>query len=326
MSLTRRRLLVTALALVFGSHAIAAQGRGRGQAPAPPARLSPRGLPLDLRSPEGINWNLIMFPTQRFADIDKQAKDPVRLFDNVYSVGAETVCAFLVTTSAGHVLIDTTFPETVDMVLDNIRKVGFDPAEIKYVFSTHAANDHYGGAGRIKQVAPGARIGMSLPDWEEVERQMQRVQPGSKQLPFARDLVIEDGQRLTLGDTTFTLYVLPGRTPGALGIEFPARDGGRTYRALANGAYGTPATQWGDAYLKSIARLKTLGPWQVWLPNHPFMALPRDLGEIEQAMKTRGQGPHPAVVTNPQMVDDQLDFIHQLISRKVAIERYQGLR
>jgi len=69
-----------------------------------------------------------------------------------------------------------------------------------------------------------------------------------------------------------------------------------------------------------------LGPWQVWLPNHPWMALPRDLEDIEKAMATRGQGPHPAVVADRKLVDDQLDFIYALISHKVAIERYQGIR
>jgi len=137
---------------------------------------------------------------------------------------------------------------------------------------------------------------------------------------------VTDGQTITLGDTTLKIYVLPGRTPGALGIEFQARDGARTYRALSNGAYGTPQPRWGEAYLKSIARLKALGPWQVWLPNHPFMAMPTDLADIEKAMATRGQGPHPAVVSSPQVVNDQLDFIQKLIGQKVAIERYQGIR
>jgi glyoxylase-like metal-dependent hydrolase (beta-lactamase superfamily II) len=276
----KRILVAAAMACSFGLHAIS------GQAPA-------GGRGATANATAAINWNLIMFPTNRNVPMDKQQKDPVKLFDNVYSVGVQSVCAFLV---------------------------------VKYVFSTHAASDHYGGAGRIKQIAPGVRIGMPLADWEEVEQQVSRLAPGSKQLPISRDLVLSDGQTLTLGETTFKFYVLPGRTPGALAIEYQARDGARMYRALHNGAYGTPQPQWGEAYLKSIARLKTLGPFQVWLPNHPWMALPRDLADIEKAMATRGQGGHPAVVADRKLIDDQLDFIHALIGRKVAIERYQGIR
>jgi metallo-beta-lactamase class B len=155
---------------------------------------------------------------------------------------------------------------------------------------------------------------------------MSRLPAGSPLLPIKRELVLTDGQTLKVGETTFKFYVLPGRTPGSLAIEYEARDGSRSYRVLHNGAYGTPQPRWGDAYLKSIARLKTMGPYQVWLPNHPWMALPRDLQEIEQAMATRGQGAHPAVVADRRLIDEQLDFIHDLISRKVAIERYQGIR
>ena len=41
-------------------------------------------------------------------------------------------------------------------------------------------------------------------------------------------------------------------------------------------------------------------------------------------MATRGQGAHPAIVADRTLVDDQLDFIHALISRKVAIEHTRG--
>jgi metallo-beta-lactamase class B len=308
----KRTLLATAVAFTLGLAAIGAQAPAGGRGPA--------------NATAAIDWNLIMFPTNRSAPMDRQQKDPVKLFDNVYSVGVQTVCAFLIPTSAGLVLVDTTYPETADLLLDNIRKAGFDPANIRYVFSTHAATDHFGAAGRIKQVAPGARVGMPLADWEEAEQVMSRRQPGSPLLPISRDLVLSDGQTMTLGETTFTFYVLPGRTPGSLAIEYQARDGTRTYRALHNGAYGTPQPRWGEAYLKSITRLKALGSFQVWLPNHPWMALPRDLQDIEQAMATRGQGAHPAVVADRKLIDDQLDFIYALISRKVAIERYQGIR
>jgi hypothetical protein len=69
-----------------------------------------------------------------------------------------------------------------------------------------------------------------------------------------------------------------------------------------------------------------MGPYQVWLPNHPWMTLPRDLEQIEKAMATRGNGPNPAVVTDKKMIEDQLDFISQVISSKVAIEKYRGIR
>jgi metallo-beta-lactamase class B len=276
---------------------------------------------------QGLQWNMILWPQQRCTEIQNQRREPARLFDNVYSVGLQALSAILVRTSGGLVLLDATFAETADWVLDNIRKVGFDPTDIRYVFITHARADHYGGAGRIKQLVPGARIAMSLEDWEEAEREMRDGRlssggAGSKPAPLTRDLVVTDGQRITVGDTTFVIYVSPGTTPGALSIEYPARDGGRSYRAMSSGALGMyPSPEWGDAYIKSLQRLKTLGPWEVWLPNHPFMALPLDMADLEKALAARGQGPHPGVA-RPGQIDEWLEFAVQLARKKMAIEAF----
>jgi metallo-beta-lactamase class B len=276
---------------------------------------------------QGLQWNMILWPQQRCTEFQYQRREPARLFDNVYSVGLQALSAILVSTSDGLVLLDATFAETADWVLDNIRKVGFDPADIRYVFITHARADHYGGAGRIKQLVPTARIAMSLEDWEEAEREMRGGQllsggAGSRPAPLARDLVVTDGQRITVGDTTFVVYVSPGTTPGALSIEYPARDGGRRHRAMSSGALGMyPSPEWGAPYVRSLERLKALGPWEVWLPNHPFMALPLDMADLEKALATRGQGPHPGVA-RPAQIDEWLDFALRLARQKMAIEAF----
>jgi metallo-beta-lactamase class B len=287
----------------------------------------PQGRASEASPSQSIRWNFVQWPTNRNADFAHQAKEPVKLFDNVYSVGLNTNSSFLITTSAGLVLIDPSWAETVDMVVANIRKSGFDPANIKYVFVTHAQVDHYGGAGRIKELSPGTRIGMSGPDWQKAEEDGKRGATGqqnSKPLPLMRDLVIEDRQAIAVGDTTFTFYVLPGTTPGSLGIAYPARDRGKTYRALATGAlgmYGDGA--WAKPFITSAQRLKTLGPWDVWLPNHPFMALPRDLADIEKEMIARGNGPNPAVVSH-HVVNEYLDFLIKLASQKMAMEQWEA--
>lgn len=312
-----RTLLLVVAGLLLVASSAAAQGRAeQDSAPAPRFRTCGQGL----------QWNMILWPQQRCTELQYQPREPARLFDNVYSVGLQALSSILVTTSDGLVLLDTTFAETVDGVLDNIRTVGFDPANIKYVFITHARTDHYGGAGRIKQLVPSARIGMSLEDWEDAERQMRSgaSQQRSRPIPITRDLVIADGQRIVLGDTTFTLYVTPGTTPGALSIEYPARDGNRSYRAMSTGALGMSyEPHRGDSYIKSMQRLQTLGPWEVWLPNHPFMALPLDIADLEEALADRqpGQGPHPGVAT-PAQVNDWLDLAITLARRKMAIEAF----
>ena len=47
---------------------------------------------------------------------------------------------------------------------------------------------------------------LSAADWDLLDRSAARKP--------ARDMVATDGQKLTLGDTTLTMYITPGHTPG----------------------------------------------------------------------------------------------------------------
>ena len=103
-------------------------------------------------------------------------------------------------------------------------KLGVDPARIKYVLVSHGHSDHAGGA-KLLQDRFGARVIMSAADWDLIGRNTQ-AWPKPK-----RDMVATDGQRLTLGDTTLTLYLTPGHTPGTISTLIPVRDQGRPHIA-----------------------------------------------------------------------------------------------
>ena len=79
-------------------------------------------------------------------DAKAQYIEPYQAFDNVHYVGVCWVSAWLVKTSAGVVLIDTLHEPFADQLIENIKKVGVDPADIKYVLMTHGHFDHVGGA------------------------------------------------------------------------------------------------------------------------------------------------------------------------------------
>lgn len=262
--------------------------------------------------------------TERSAPRDAQQKEPFRLFDNVYYVGLQTVSSYLVTTSAGLVLIDSGYANTTDWLLDSIRKTGNDPKNVRYVFATHSHPDHYGGAARIKQES-GARIGMSAEDWASVER-AQSAPPrggGPAPTPIQRDLILKDGERLQVGDQTFRFHFTPGHTVGATSIEFQARDGARSYRTIVPGGLGVQyQANWGPLFKSSVQKLKKLGPWDVALGNHPFL-MAKDLEAIELELKTRGGGPHPAAL-GPQMTDAFFDAILKIVDEKLIAEPPTG--
>jgi metallo-beta-lactamase class B len=154
-----------------------------------------------------------------------QTRPAEKIFDNLYVLSNNDVLAWVITTSDGLVLVDTMYDRTVqEVIIDTMRKAGLDPAQIKYVYLTHKNSDHAGGAKLIQETY-GARVLLSAVDWEGI------VQPGRgggapSPVPPKKDMVIADGQKLTLGDETITFYVTPASTRGSVSALIPVKDKG----------------------------------------------------------------------------------------------------
>ena len=190
--------------------------------------------------------------------------EPVKVFDNLYFVGQSEFSAWAVTTSAGIILIDTIFDYSVeDEVAGGLKKLGLDPESIKYAIVSHGHGDHSGGA-KFLQDKFGTRIVMSSADWDLLDRS-----PGTRP---RRDMVAADGQKLTLGDTTLTMYLTPGHTLGTISTLIPVKDngtphlvaewGGTMFNWLRNrSAYITPERPdrfWFETYSQSARRFRDI--------------------------------------------------------------------
>ena len=309
-----KRVLLSAAVVLMAVATVLAQGPSGG-------RIT-RGA----NQPNQNTWNAKgpWGQTERSAPLEAQRKAPFKIFDNVYYVGLQTVSAFLVITSAGLILVDSGYEPTADWLLDSIRQTGNDPKDVRYVLATHSHGDHYGGAVRIKQES-GARVGMSAEDWTSYEAQMKQSPRGGgpAPTPMTRDLILKDRDSLQVGDQTFKFYFTPGHTVGATSIEFQVRDGGRAYRAIVPGGLGLQyQANWGPAFKRSLETLKSLGPWDVALGNHPFLG-PKDLEIVEAELKTRGSGPHPAVI-GPERVNAFFDAVLKIVEEKLVVEPPTG--
>lgn len=307
-------LLVGIIAVTIGTASVVAQGRGQGAGGG--GNNNNAGMPWEsLRAGVLVKWDGVPRTAQK--------TEPFKIFDNIAYVGLETVGAYLITTSDGLILLDSTYADTADHVLESVRKLGADPARIKYVIVTHGHNDHFAGAGRIRQ-ATGARIGMSAEDWTAVERAFSGS-GGDNGIPFTRDLVINDSDTLKLGDTTLKFYVLPGHTTGNVGTEIQARDGSKTYRALAGLAFA-PAPGLTAASTKTTERLKQLGPWDALLTSHSYLApvpIPLTAREIFLGVApstVKKQTAHPAVA-GPEYINTYFDTILKAVRDRLAREQ-----
>ena len=170
-----------------------------------------------------------------------QTRPAEKIFDNLYVLSNNDVLAWVITTSEGLVLIDTMYDRTVqDVILDPMQKAGLDPARIKFIYLTHKNADHAGGA-KFLQEKYSARVLLSAVDWDGI------VQPGRgggppSPVPPKKDMVIADGQKLTVGDETITFYVTPASTRGSVSALIPVKDKGVPHLAAFWGSNVIPAT------------------------------------------------------------------------------------
>ena len=162
---------------------------------------------------------------------DSWFAEPAKVFDNLYFVGGKLHSSWALTTKDGIILIDTIYPyKSEELIIAGMKKVGLDPAQIKYVLISHAHGDHIGGAEML-QKRYGARIVMGGPDWEWVEKYPNRYQTMAPK----RDIVATDGMKITLGETAVTIWLTPGHTPGTLSYTFTVLDQGKPVNVAYSG-------------------------------------------------------------------------------------------
>jgi len=173
-----------------------------------------------------------------------------------------------------------------------MKKLGLDPAQIKYVMVSHGHLDHAGGA-KFLQEKFGAHLLMSAADYDLLDRDNPSWKP-------KRDMVVTDGQQLTLGDTTVTFYITPGHTEGTVSTIFPVRDGNQRHVVAEWGGtlfnFG-PIRPRLQAYAASAERFKQLAAKagaDVILSNHTVY----DGSKTKlPAVRARQPGqPHPYVI------------------------------
>jgi metallo-beta-lactamase class B len=174
--------------------------------------------------------------------------EPLKVFDNLYFFGQSEYAVWAITTSQGIIVLDTIFDYSIeDEVADGMKRMGLDPANIKYAVVSHAHPDHDGGA-RFLQEHYGTRVIMSPADWDVLDKRTNGTKP-------KRDLEATDGQKLTLGDTTLTLYITPGHTPGTVSTVFPVKDNGTPHVAALWGGVGlNPDREAVETYIRSAER------------------------------------------------------------------------
>jgi metallo-beta-lactamase class B len=143
---------------------------------------------------------------------------PRHVFGGVYMVGTCGITALLIVTSEGHILIDGATAEAADGIAENIRKLGYELKDVRYLLVTHEHLDHAGGLAKLKQItgakflvrrAARAAMETGLPLAEDPQHGLHPAFPGIK-----ADRIIKDGDTIRIGGQAITVIATPGHSPG----------------------------------------------------------------------------------------------------------------
>ena len=146
------------------------------------------------------------------------ATPPVRLFGNVHYVGTRGLSAILLTSSAGHILIDAGLPESAPRIIASIAALGYRVEDVKLIVTSHTHYDHVGGLAALER-ASGAVVAARAPAATTIERGTSGPEDpqfrSALEFPPVPDVrVIDDGDTLRVGDIVVTAHATAGHTAG----------------------------------------------------------------------------------------------------------------
>jgi metallo-beta-lactamase class B len=159
-------------------------------------------------------------------------QEPFALYGNTYYVGTGGLSSVLITSPAGHILIDGASPDGPKQIVQHIRQLGFRVEDIRYILNSHEHFDHAGGIAELQKLS-GATVLASpeavkvlssgLPD--KGDPQYLNLQPAA---PVANTRAVRDGEVVTLGPIAVTARFTPGHTKGGTSWTWRATEGGKT--------------------------------------------------------------------------------------------------
>jgi metallo-beta-lactamase class B len=207
---------------------------------------------------------------------------PARLDGQVYLVGTCGITSLLITSPQGHVLIDSGEEEAVPLILANIRQLGFDPKDVKWLLASHTHFDHTGGHAGM-QAATGAKVA-ALPDQaSELERGLPMPDDPQAGIikgmaPVKVDRTLADGVPLTQGQNRVTGFATPGHTRGSTSWVIRTcskRSCSSVTYADSTSAVSADAYRFSDhpawvaQFRRGVARVGSL-PCSILVTPHPF--------------------------------------------------------
>ncbi|HEY0173654.1 MAG TPA: subclass B3 metallo-beta-lactamase [Pyrinomonadaceae bacterium] len=257
-------------------------------------------------------------------------QQPFRVYGNTYYVGPRGLSSILLTSKAGHVLIDGALPESVPQIVANIRALGFRIEDVKLIVNSHVHFDHGGGIAELQRLS-GAQVAAS--PWSAGVLTKSGVGKGDPQFggiaPVAlvpRASTLRDGQTLRVGDIKLAAHFTPGHTPGGTSWTWKSCEGGRCLSLVYSDSM-TPVSaenfRFSDSreypsavrdFEKSFAFLRST-PCDILLTSHP------DASGLWQRLDGRQKGVSPDPVVSPNACKELAGRAGEQLRRRLESEK-----
>jgi metallo-beta-lactamase class B len=223
---------------------------------------------------------------------------PFTIVAPIHYVGTQDLAVYLITTPAGHILIDGAVPSMAGEIEKSIRALGFKPEDIKILLTTQAHFDHVGTLAHLQKLSK-ASVRIMQGDERLIadggrSDYLFANQADTRYEPVKVDVVLKDGDTIALGGVTLTALRTPGHTPGCATYTMSVTDKGRTYAVVFPGSTTVnPGTRLvknpsypgiADDYRRTFDRLAGLKP-DIYLAAH---ASAFDLEGKRARLKTEG--------------------------------------
>jgi metallo-beta-lactamase class B len=157
-------------------------------------------------------------------------QQPFTIYGNTHYVGTAGISAILVTSPQGHFLLDGTTAEGAKVVAANIKALGFELKDVKYILSSHSHEDHAGGISALQKWT-GAAVLTGAANAEAMRTGIApRVDPQFGSLSnfagSAKVRAVADGETFKLGAQTVKAHSTPGHTAGGTSWSWQSCEAG----------------------------------------------------------------------------------------------------
>lgn len=159
---------------------------------------------------------------------------PFKVCGNTYFVGEYSASSHLIDTGDGLILIDTGYAETADVIIDNMKSLGFDIKDVKIILHSHGHSDHTFGTRRLLGHC-SAKVYISREDVPLLGRKGLEY---CEEYAFTPTKYLEDEGKIILGNTEILCLHTPGHTLGTYSFFWNTEENGVTLRLGTFGGAG----------------------------------------------------------------------------------------